>query len=330
MKLFRRQFLHLAAGAAAPLAISRIAWAQTYPTRLVTIVVPFAPGGTTDVSARIVAEHMSRTLGQQFIIENVPGAGGTTGSARAMRAVADGYTIMMGQVGTHAFSVALYPNLAYRPDVDFAPIGLVLDSPLLIVARKDFPPKDLRDFAAYIRANGDKLNVAHAGVGSITYTFALYLNSVLGVKPTMVPFNGAAPAANALIAGHVDYRCNLIAEIGQQVQAGTVKAYGISGARRHPVLPEVLSAEEAGMPEFQATAWFALFAPKGVPQGVLDRLSDALDRALDDNNVRRRLRDIGGDDLPKVKRGQQPLAALVKSEIARWAPIIKSANVRPE
>ncbi|MGB9056931.1 MAG: tripartite tricarboxylate transporter substrate-binding protein, partial [Pseudolabrys sp.] len=162
MKLFRRQFLHLAAGAAAPLAISRIAWAQTYPTRLVTIVVPFAPGGTTDVSARIVAEHMSRTLGQQFIIENVPGAGGTTGSARAMRAVADGYTIMMGQVGTHAFSVALYPNLAYRPDVDFAPIGLVLDSPLLIVARKDFPPKDLRDFAAYIRANGDKLNVAHA------------------------------------------------------------------------------------------------------------------------------------------------------------------------
>ena len=138
MKLPRRSFLHLAAGAAAPLAISRIAWAQTYPTRLVTIVVPFAPGGTTDVSARIVAEHMSRTLGQQFIIENVPGAGGTTGSARAMRAVADGYTIMMGQVGTHAFSVALYPNLAYRPDVDFAPIGLVLDSPFLSSLEKIF------------------------------------------------------------------------------------------------------------------------------------------------------------------------------------------------
>ena len=330
MKLSRRTFLRLAAGVAALPAVSRVASAQAYPTRPVTIIVPFAAGGTTDVSARIVAEYMSRTLGQQFIIENVAGAGGTTGSARAMRSVADGYTIMMGQVGTHAFSVALYPNLAYKPDVDFAPIGLALETSVLIVARKDFPPKDLKNFAAYVRANGDKLNVAHAGVGSITYTSELYLNSLLGVKPTMVPFNGAAPAANALIAGQVDYMCVGITEIGQQVQAGTVKAYGISGARRHPVLPDVPSTEEAGMPEFQVTGWFALFAPKGVPQDVLDRLSDTLDRALDDDNVRRRMRDIGGDDLPKGKRGQQALGALVKSEVARWTPIIKAALVKPE
>ena len=330
MKLPRRRFLHLAASAAALPAVSRVASAQAYPTRPVTIIVPFAAGGTTDVSARIVAEYMSRTLGQQFIIENVAGAGGTTGSARAMRSVADGYTIMMGQIGTHAFSVALYSNLAYRPDVDFAPIGLTLENSVLIVARKDFPPKDLKNFAAYVRANGDKLNVAHAGVGSITYTSALYLNSLLGVKPTMVPFSGAAPAANALIAGQVDYMCVGITEIGQQVQAGTVKAYGISGARRHPVLPDVPSTEEAGMPEFQITSWYALFAPKGVPQDVLDRLSDTLDRALDDDNVRRRMRDIGGDDLPKGKRGQQALGALVKSEVARWTPIIKAATVRSE
>jgi tripartite-type tricarboxylate transporter receptor subunit TctC len=330
MILPRRNFLHLAAGAAALPVVSRMARAQGYPSRPVTIIVPFAPGGATDVTARIIGEHMSRTLGQQFIVENVAGAGGTTGSTRAMRARPDGYTILMGQMGTHAVSVALYPNLAYKPDVDFEPIGLVFEPPYLIVARKDFPAKDLREFVAYAKANSDKLNIAHAGVGSITFTFGLLLNSLLGIKPTMVPFNGAAPAANALISGQVDYMCNGIAEIGQQIQAGTVKAYAVGDAERHPTLPNVPTTKEVGLPEFQAIGWFALFAPKHVPQPILDRLTDALDKALDDEQLRKRLLELGGGSPAKSKRGQQQLAGLVKNEIARWTPIIRAANVRAE
>src|SRR5262249_61381122 len=193
----RRNFLHLAAGAAALPAVSRFAWAQTYPARPVTIIVPVAPGGTTDVAARIIGEYMARLLGQQFI-ENVPGAGGTTGSTRAMRARPDGYTILMGHAGTHAFSVSFYPNLAYKPDVDFEPIGAVIEIPELIVARKDLPPGDLKEFIAYAKANAEKLNVAHGGVGGLLFAYALLLNSVLGVKPTMVPFTGGAPAGQCV------------------------------------------------------------------------------------------------------------------------------------
>jgi tripartite-type tricarboxylate transporter receptor subunit TctC len=330
MKLPRRKFLHLAAGAAALPAISRFAWAQAYPTRPVTIIVPVAAGGTTDVSARIIGEYMSRVFGQQFIVENVPGAGGTTGSTRAMRARPDGYTILMGHTGTHAFSVSFYPSLAYKPDVDFEPIGAVLEIPELIIARKDLPPRDLKEFIAYAKGNAEKLNVGHAGVGSLLFTYALLLNSLLGVKPTMVPFTGAAPMANALIGGQIDYMLNGIHEVGQQVHAGTIKAYAIAAAERHPSLPNVPTTLEAGLPEFLALPWFALFAPKGVPQPVLDKLTDALDRALDDDNVAKRLRDLGGNIPSKAKRGQQPLAALVKSEIARWTPIIKAANIKGE
>jgi tripartite-type tricarboxylate transporter receptor subunit TctC len=330
MKLPRRKFLHLAAGAAALSTVSRIAWAQAYPSRPITLIVPFAPGGGTDVGARIVGEHMSRTLGQQVVVQNLPGAGGTLGSTRAMRADPDGYTILMGQMGTMAAAVTLYPNIAYKPEVDFEPIGLVFEQPNLIVARKDFPAKDLKEFIAYAKANGEKLNVGHAGVGSITFTFALLLNSLLGIKPTMVPFNGAAPAANALIGGQVDYMSNGVADIGQQVQVGTIKAYAIGATERNPILPAVPTSIEAGLPEYLASAWFALFAPKGVPQPILDKLADALDHALDDDNVRKRFFDLGGEVPGKTKRGRQPLAALVKSEIARWAPIIKAANVNAE
>jgi tripartite-type tricarboxylate transporter receptor subunit TctC len=330
MKFPRRQFLHLAAGAAALPAVSRVAWAQSYPIRPVTIIVPFAAGGGTDVAARIVGEHMSRTLGQQFIIENLAGAGGTTGSIRAMRATPDGHTIQMGHMGTHGVSVSLYPNLAYKPDADFEPIGVAAELPQLIIARKDFPARDLKEFVAYVKANAEKLNMAHAGVGSNTFSFGLMLNSVLGVKPTLVPFNGAGPAANALVGGQVDYMINGIPELGQQILSGTVKAYAIGTSERNAALPDVPTSKEAGLPEFEASPWFALFAPKRTPRPILDTLSDALDRALDDPNVRKRLLDIGSDIPTKGKRGQQPLAALVKNEIARWIPIIKAANVKAE
>jgi tripartite-type tricarboxylate transporter receptor subunit TctC len=326
MNLPRRQFLYLAASAAVLPAVSRIARAQAYPSRSITLIVPFAAGGPTDVTARIVGEHMSRTLGQQLIVENVAGAGGTIGSTRAMRASPDGYTIQMGQLGTHAASVALYPNLAYKPDVDFEPIGLVVDQAVLIVSKKDFPAKDLREFVTYVQANAKNLNMAHAGVGSITHFTCLLLNSTLGVKPTMVPYNGAGPAINALVGSQVDYMCDTIPDIVQQVQGGTIKAYAIGTTERNPALPNVPTSKEAGLPEFQASAWYALFAPKGTPKPTLDKLTEALDKALDDETVRKRLLDLGCDIPNKTKRGQQALAALVKSEIARWTPVIKAAS----
>jgi tripartite-type tricarboxylate transporter receptor subunit TctC len=326
----RRQVLRLAAGAVALPAMSRIARAQAYPNRPVTLIVPFAPGGMTDVTARIVGEHMSRTLGQQFVVQNIAGAGGTLGSTRAMRADPDGYTILLGQLGTMAAAVPLYPNLAYKPDADFEPIGLIVEQPNLIVARKDFPAKDVKEFIAYVKGNAQKLNVGHAGIGSITFTFALLFNSLLGIKPTMVPFNGAAPATNALISGQIDYMTNGIADIGQQVQAGIIKAYVIGTTERHPILPDVPTSTEAGLPEFQALPWWALFAPKGTQRPILNALRGALEKALDDEHIRKRFSELGADVPGKTKRGPQPLAAFVKSEIARWTPIIKAANVKAE
>jgi tripartite-type tricarboxylate transporter receptor subunit TctC len=274
----RKQFARLAAGAAVLSVISQIATAQTYPSRPITMIVPFPAGGGTDVTARIVSEHMSRALGQQIIIENIAGAGGTTGSIRAMRANSDGYTIEMGQMGTHATAVALYPNLAYKPDVDFAPIGLVISVPVAIVARRDFPSKDLKEFVAYVKATAQKLNTAHAGVGSIGFTCGLLFNSVSGVKPTLVPFSGVAPAMNALIGGQVDYMCDGgINNSVPHVNSGTIKAYTIGSEHRSPVLPNVPTSKEAGLPDFRVSGWLALFAPKGTPKSTLDKLTEALD-----------------------------------------------------
>jgi tripartite-type tricarboxylate transporter receptor subunit TctC len=328
MRLPRRRFLHLAAGMAALPAVSRLACAQTYPARPITMIVPFAPGGGTDVPARIVGEHMSRTLGQQLVVQNVVGAGGTIGSTRVMRADPDGYTIEMGQMGTHAAAVALYPNLAYKPEVDFEPIGLVCSYASVIVARKDFPPKNLEEFVAFVKANADKLNMSHAGVGSTFFTTCLLLNSILGVKPALVPFNGGAPAMNALMGGQVDYMCADVLTAAPQLQAGTVKAYAIAAAERSPELPNLPTTREAGLPEFQASGWNALFAPKSTPQPILDKLTDALDEALDDDNTRKRLRELANDIPDKSSRGQKALATLLKSEIARWTPIIKAANIK--
>jgi len=307
--------------AAAPAAAQ-----DDYPRRPITLIVPFAAGGPTDVISRIASDHMSRTLGQLIIIENVVGAGGTTASTRAARANPDGYSIEMGHMGTHAASVALYPNLAYKPDVDFAPIGLVAGTPVLILARKDFPPANLKEFVTYVKANVDKLNMAHAGVGSVSFTTCLLLNSMLGVKPTSIPFNGTGPALTALISGQVDFMCDQIVNVVQQVLAGQIKAYAIGTPERSPALPNVPTSKEAGLPEFQAQAWNALFAPKDTPQPILDKLTDALDKALDDEHTRQRLLELGSVLPGKAERGQQPLAALVKSEIERWTPIIKAAG----
>jgi tripartite-type tricarboxylate transporter receptor subunit TctC len=307
------------------LGLAATARAQDYPSRAVTVIVPFAAGGPTDIVARIVSDHMSKTLGQQLVIENVVGAGGTTGVTRAMRAAPDGYTIVMGHMGTHAAAVALYPNLAYNPATDFVPIGMAAGTPVLILAKKDFPAKDLKEFAANVKQNVASLNMAHAGVGSVSHVTCLLLNSILGVKPTAVPFNGTGPAMNALVGGQVDYMCDQIVNVVPQVNAGTIKAYAIGTAERNPALPNIPTAKEAGMPEFQASAWNALFAPKATPQPIVDKLSAALDKALSDETTRKRLLELGSDIPDGPRRGPQALAALVKSEIEKWTPIIKAS-----
>ena len=323
MKLLKRL---LATGGLSVLAASTAfvpVQAQDYPTRNITMIVPFAAGGPTDVIARIVTGHMQQTLGQPIIIENVVGAGGTTASTRAAKAAPDGYTLITGHMGTHAASVPLYPNLAYHPSKDFEPVGLVAGTPILILARKDFPPKDLKEFVTYVKANTDKLNVAHAGVGSVSYTSCQLLNAVLDIRPTGVPFNGTGPAMNALVGGQVDYMCDQIVNAVPQINGGTIKAYAVATPERNPSLPDVPTTKEAGLPAFQAQAWNAIFAPKGTPAPIVAKLNAAIGKALDDEGVRKRLLDLGSV-IPKApERTPESLAALVTSEIAKWTPVLK-------
>jgi tripartite-type tricarboxylate transporter receptor subunit TctC len=326
LMLTRRKSLQIVSNALAMPFVPRASWAQAYPNRPITLIVPFAAGGPTDVFARIAAEHMSRTLGQRLVIENVAGAGGTTATTRVARANPDGYTIQIGHTGTHATAPAFYPNLAYRPDVDFAPIGLISLNAYMIVTNKDLPPKNLAEFIAYAKANSEKLNMGHAGVGSNTHLVGLLLNVALGVKPTMVPFSSAAHSMTAMIAGHVDYMAGPTAEAISQYQGGTIKALALASAERSPALPEIPTTREAGLPEFQVRLWNGFLAPKGTPQRILDTLTNALDKALDDETTQKRMTELGSDVPAKSERGQARFAALVKSEIARWAPIIRAAG----
>jgi len=314
-------------GGLAALALAAApAGAQDFPSRTITLIVPFAAGGPTDVISRIVAENMSRTLGQQIIIENVVGAGGTTAATRAMRAKPDGYTLITGHMGTHAASVALYPNLAYKPDVDFEPVALLAGTPILILTKKDFPAKDLKEMVEYVKKNEAKVNMAHAGVGSVSFTSCLAFNDILKVKPTSIPYQGTGPAMNALVAGQVDYMCDQIVNAVPQVAGGTIKAYAVGTPERNPALPDVPTTTEAGLPAFQVSAWNALFAPKGTPKEVVAKINAAAAAALDDETVRKRLLELGSDIPTKEKRTPQALGDLVKSEIARWTPIIKNAG----
>jgi tripartite-type tricarboxylate transporter receptor subunit TctC len=327
MNLFSRMVA--ASGFAALAGLSPIATpalAQDYPTRTITMIVPFAAGGPTDVIARIVTGHMAQTLGQTIIIENIVGAGGTTATARAARATNDGYTLITGHMGTHAASVPLYPKLAYHPEKDFEPVAMLAGTPILILAKKDFPAKDLKEFVAYVKANTDKMNMAHAGVGSVSYSSCELLSAVLDIKPVGVPFNGTGPAMNALVGGQVDYMCDQIVNAVPQINGGTIKAYAIATAERNPSLPNLPTTAEAGLPKYQASAWNAIFAPKGTPAPILAKLNAAVVKALDDENVRKRLLDLGSD-IPKTEaRTQAALAALVKSEIEKWSAVLKPAT----
>jgi tripartite-type tricarboxylate transporter receptor subunit TctC len=325
MNWYGRAFARASLAAVVSLSASA-AQAQTYPIRNITMIVPFAAGGPTDVVARIVTGQMAPGLGQSIIIENVVGAGGTTGAARAGRAANDGYTLITGHMGTHAASVPLYPKLAYHPEKDFEPVALLAGTPILILARKDFPPKDLKEFVAYVKANAEKVNAAHAGIGSVSHVSCELLNSILEIKPVGVPFNGTGPAMNALVAGQVDYMCDQIVNAVPQINAGTIKAYAVATPERNPSLLNVPTTTEAGLPAFQAQAWNAIFAPKGTSPDIIAKLNFSVAKALDDETVKKRLLELGSVIPAPADRTPQALGTLVKNEIAKWTPVLKPAT----
>ena len=302
------------------------AQAQEYPARTVTIIVPFAAGGPADITGRIVADIFNRHLGQKFVVENVGGAGGTIGALRAARAASDGYTILSGHLGTNALASAFYPNLGYDPQKDFAPIGLTAEYPELLVVRKDFPANDLKEFVAYAKSNTSKLNVGHAGLGSVSYIGCLLLNTAIGIKPTMVPFTGTAPVLNAMLGGQIDYECDPVLGTLSQVQAGMVKALAVAARKRSPMLPDVPTSYEQGLPEFDCAPFYAVFAPKGTPQPIIEKLTEALNKGLGEEQVQKRLADLGADIVEPGRRGPKPLADLIRSETARLMPILRAAT----
>ncbi|MFM7346486.1 MAG: tripartite tricarboxylate transporter substrate-binding protein [Tagaea sp.] len=291
------------------------------------MVVPFAAGGPTDVVARIVAEHMSRTLGRPVIVENVAGAGGTTGAGRVAQAQNDGHTILVGHTGTQAASVALYPQLRFNPATDFAPIGLINTNSIYVVAKNAIPANDLQEFLTWLRANQRTANSAHAGIGAVSHMTCLLFNAAVGVNPQSVPYRGTGPAMNDLVAGQVDYMCDQVVNVAPQVRAGTIKAFVVAQPERNQALPNVPTAREAGLPQFDVVVWNAMLAPKGTPAPVVARLNEALRAALADGPTRARLVELGADIAPDALLAPEGLQRFIEAEIAKWTPIIRAAGV---
>ena len=316
----------LAIACAAFLAAAAPAVAQTYPTRSITVVVPFPAGGPSDVVARIVTEHMGKVLGQAMVIENVGGAGGTIGSARVAAAAPDGYMLLAGSMGSHVAAPVLTPGIKYDSDHAFEPIGFTAHAPAVIVARKDLPPNTLAEFVDYVKQHGEDVRQAHGGVGSSSHMACVLFSAQAGLKPTQIAYRGTGPAMNDLIGGHVDYFCEQAVSVTGQINSGAIKAYAVSAPQRLSTLPDVPTAKELGL-DYLMDVWAGIFAPKGLPQDVIDKLADALDKSLDDPIVQKRLADLGGAIPSRDERTPAKFGAFVKSEIARWSPILKAASV---
>jgi tripartite-type tricarboxylate transporter receptor subunit TctC len=299
--------------------------AQDYPTRSITVIVPFPAGGASDVVARIISNQMSKILGQPFIIENVSGAGGTVGSARAAAAAPDGYTLLAAAMGSHVAAPVLTPNVKYDPLADFVPIGITAHSPAVVIARKDFPAQDLKEFVAVLRQQGGALKQAHGGIGASSHMACLLFTEQIGAKPTLVAYRGSGPALNDLLGGHVDFMCEQSVSVAESVLAGLVKAYVVSAPERLAMLPNVPTAKEAGV-DYEMSVWSGLFAPKGVAPDVTAKLADGLDKALDEPVVGETLAKLGGSIPAKAERNPAAFDRFVRSEIARWAPILAATR----
>ena len=323
----RKSFLVAAVVALLPMLATGAA-AQSYPDKPINVIVPFAAGGPTDVVARILGEHMSRTLGQQLVVENVGGAGGTTGMTRVATAEPDGYTIGIGNMGTQSAAPALYPNLKYNPATSFEQVGIANYTPQTIVSKKDMAAKDLKEFLAYLKANSTKLSYGHAGVGSISHVSGTVFNAQFGFKPALVAYRGTGPALNDLVGGQIDYMVDQSLNVIPQIQAGTIKAYAVAAPERLTALPDVPTTKEAGV-DFIFSAWNAMVAPKGTPKAIVDKLVGALNKALDDPATVKRYAELGSTAPQGADRGPAGLQKLVDSEMARITPVLKAAMAEP-
>lgn len=302
------------------------AQAQEYPNKLVTVIVPFAAGGPTDTVARLVGQSMSKSLGQQVIIENVGGAGGTLGAARVAKAAPDGYTVLLHHIG-QATSVALYRKLPYDTLNDFAPVGLITDVPMTFVAKSAFPAKDLKELVAYAQANKDKVSYANAGVGSASHLCGMLFMTAIKAELTTVPYKGTGPAMNDLLGGQVDFMCDQTTNTTSQIKGGKIKVYGVTTKARVPSLNEVPTMDEAGLPGFEVAVWHGMYAPKGTPQPVIAKLTKALQEALKDPNVVTRFAELGTEPVSQDRATPEALGKHLKAEIDKWSPIIKAAGV---
>ncbi len=310
---------------AAAALLAGAAQAQTYPSHNIVVIVPFPPGGPSDIVARIAAEGMSKHLGQTIVIENVAGAGGTVGATRAAEAKPDGYTLFAASMGTIIAAPTFYPNLKYDSNKDFEPIGMSANAPAAVSINKNIPVKDIKEFIAYAKQKGPDLKQAHGGVGGTSHMACLMFNDVAGIKPTMVAYRGMGPGMNDLMGGHIDIACEQAVVMVAAIQGEKVKGMVLAGPNRLSVIPNVPTAKEAGLDSFQLNIWSGIYAPKGTPKEIVAKLADALDKTLDDPVTAERLGKLGGTVPPKAERGPEFLRKTVASDIPRWAPILKEA-----
>jgi tripartite-type tricarboxylate transporter receptor subunit TctC len=303
--------------------------AQTYPSHPITMGMPFAAGGPGDVLARILAERMRISLGQPVIVENITGAAGSIGAGRVARAAPDGYSLILGNWTTHVVNPVVY-SLPYDAVNDFEPIALVLSQPVLIVARQSMPAGDLKELIAWLKANPDKASAGNAGAGSATHVASIFFQRETGTRFQLVPYRGGAPAMQDLLAGQIDMMFDLAANTLPQMRAGTIKPYAVMAKTRVDTMPEIPTVDEAGVPGIYVAVWNGLWAPKGTPKSIIDRLNAAVVETLADPVVRQRLTDLGQEIPPPDQQTPQALAAYHKAEIAKWWPILKAAGIRGE
>jgi len=322
-----KNFSKFAVALAVPLllAAGAVALAQSYPTRNITMIVPFPAGGPSDTVARIMAEGMSRHLGHNVVIENVGGAGGTLGATRASEAAADGYTIFAASMGAIIAAPSFYPNLKYDSTKDFEPIGMSANAPAAIAIKKDFPANNVKEFVAYAQKHGADVKQGVGGIGGTSHMACLLFNKMFDLKPTLVIYRGAGPAMNDLVGGHIDYFCEQAVSIAPSATGGKVKGIVISTNERLAAMPDVPGAKEAGAPDYQLNVWSAVFAPKGTPKDIVGKLAAALDKTLDEPATAEKLAKLGGTVPPKADRGPDHLRKTVASDVPRWAPILKEA-----
>jgi tripartite-type tricarboxylate transporter receptor subunit TctC len=303
--------------------------AQSYPSRPITIVVPLAAGGPIDTMARIIAEPMRAALGQPIIIENVTGAAGTVGTGRVARAAADGYTLELGFLGTHVFNGAIYQP-GYDVEKDFEPIALLSSNPHVVVTRLSLPASDLKGLVAWLKANAQKVSAGSAGVGSSTHMGAILFGNLIGVRMAIIPYRGAAPAIQDVIAGQTDLMVDVLSNSLPHIQSGKVRPFAVTAAARAASAPDIPTFDEAGLPGFHMSTWYALFGPKGLPGDIVTKLDKAVRTSLADPAVLRRCAEVGLAIPPPDQQTPQALAALQRAEIEKWWPIVKAANIKPE